>query len=277
MEKCIAGLNCRNGWVLDATKNQLVVCKCVKIKNILKKYQENGFENKLRKPFKQLEEQYIKEFSKGEVEEAFKHTINSSPYKAIVGKLPTKTYETAGKEILENVEGLIKDNVKYVLFGEPGTGKSQFASSLAFELFFKGIDSYYLEAPVFSEAVFDYSGEKWQQLEDKIIHPESVKVLIIDDIGAEVSSQDKGLDILLNKYNIFIRRFQKKDGLVIITSNHNPFELREKYKDSKRIFDRIYQDELTVFYQFSQKNRFRQKQRSKTLDKIRGLHNGISE
>lgn len=244
MWKCIINNpSCSDGWVIE--NGEFVgTCNCVRVKAVAKAYNEfGGFDANMRKQFSSLEDNNIREF------DYFNNQTKG-----------VHSYKELGNKIVENLPRLIELNAKLYLYGDPGSGKSQFVSSLAFEGAWKHeAISYYLPSIDLWDAVFDFGDRnktKLNAIREKALHP-SVKVLIIDDMGAEVPKGDGRLFELCAEYNKIIRQFQKdKNGMIIITSNLDPSVLSKNLNDP-RLTAVIFQQGNTKFYEFSRAKNFR--------------------
>jgi regulator of replication initiation timing len=244
--------NCIDGWIVEngATIGE---CRCVLYNAILKAYE-----------YAKGEPEMMISFSKLPIDPRVKNATTGS----------IQSYKTLAAKITKNFPTLAAEQKKLYLYGNTGSGKSQFASSLLIEVAGKyqgeGL-GFYLPARRFFNAVFDFSTNK-QDLKaifDKVRNIDT-RLLIIDDIGAELSHvkmnangevEDNRLDMLLTEYNNLLREFQKHEGVLVITANYKPETLRQRYKQDKRLFDVTFQEGITDYFEFED-SQFRQKKKS---------------
>ena len=234
---------CQNGWI--NTKNGFIVCECNRDKTLNKMYEWSEAPPKYKKQLIELEDQKIKN-GKG--------TIVS--YKESIERL-TKNRE--------NIEMMIENEFRIVLKGSTGSGKTQFALTLAMEIL-KNYDLqdpnpelnkfFFLSIAKLNEVIF----EKEKSYYDKI---RKASVLIIDDIGVELQVQNNKTAYILMELDHLIREFE---GILIITTNVAE-NLKEMYEHhNKRLSSVILTDteenhgiNNSLFYTFAQREERRKK------------------
>lgn len=121
------------------------------------------------------------------------------------------------------------------IYGSVGTGKTYMCNCIAKELLDRGIPVIYQTASSILNFIADYNfsdKSKKSELKDKYNYLENVELLIIDDLGTEISSSvaDAHLFELINNRLI-------SNKATIISSNLGPNDLRDSYDD--RLYSRI--------------------------------------
>lgn len=255
MWKCeVNNPKCENGWIYE--QGEITgKCKCIHVKAVLKAYHVYGkFHKKFLKRFIHLENQNIKEYD-------FMNDKESKPVE----------YQELGKKLVDNMPKLIEKEARIILYGDAGTGKSQFVSSLGFEIADKHqVLSYFLETKELWDAIFDFGDKeklKLKEIREKVLNPKT-KVLILDDLGSELpKDSDNRLPEIVTVLNHLIRDFSNKENghCIIVTTNMSPTKLKETYKD-KRLLDVLIMNGITRVYKFSSKEKFRQKHTRDELD-----------
>jgi DNA replication protein DnaC len=247
--KCeINNPECQSGWIIN--NGQFKKCPCIKFKAIKAAYLQYAEGEKLMMtPLSKLEDLNVKNAKTSKVQ----------------------TYKELGSKIIENLPSLIEDQAKIYISGNPGCGKSQFASSLILEAAKKyEYLSYYLPTSRLYEAVFDYGDsekKKLKEIQEKTKRDSKTKILVLDDIGSEIpKGDDNRMGELLVAYNNILREFLKSNGLLIITANIKPDKLREMYKNDGRLFDVIFQEGSTKYYELTAAAKFRQTKKANSLD-----------
>lgn len=121
------------------------------------------------------------------------------------------------------------------IYGSVGTGKTYMCNCIAKGLLDRGIPVIYQTASSILNFIADYNFSdktKKSELKDKYNYLENVELLIIDDLGTEISSSvaDSHLFELINNRLI-------SNKATIISSNLGPNDLRGSYDD--RLYSRI--------------------------------------
>lgn len=237
---CILNYGCIDGWLIDE-EGKMSECPCNIERGVRKAYEVSGAHPKMRHYFEDLDESpKVKDTVKGNY----------------------TNYQSLGVAIAHNFERFSKNSAKFYLFGDAGSGKSQFACSLVLEVA-KAYQkkALYVPASTFNDFVFDYQNpDKLKAFMERVKDP-SYELLILDDIGSEIAyNSGKNLGHLCLAYNNMFRFFQEHSGVVVITSNFRPEQLQDLYGNDRRLFDMIFQSGRTGYYMFDPASKFRQKE-----------------
>lgn len=224
--------SCDYGWIAKNGMEQLTPCECQKIERAKRFFIYGGFNERMDKPFDELEDTKIKNC---ETEKTYK-------------------YRELGKLWSKNINKLIAGRGKAFLVGYPGLGKTQFAHSLAREyLMEKGTEALFLETMDIKRNLFN--NEKREQIMEWVEDP-NTKLLVIDDLALEVSKTDERLIELIEFYNKLIRKFDAHEGFLLVTTNKDKSQLIEIYPN-KRLTSILYQGKNTQFFQITSEENFR--------------------
>jgi len=151
----------------------------------------------------------------------------------------------------ENFDEILKDGIGFYLYGPTGGGKTYAVSCIANELKEKFIPVICISSINLFARIKDSFSSKNNESQNSIINNlNDAKLLIIDDLGAEVVSEWSKSVI----YEIVDTRIRKKLPL-ILTSNIEPEKLKKIY--GLRIFERIiYQACMPIENSLSSLRRF---------------------
>ena len=138
---------------------------------------------------------------------------------------------------LNFIENFDNENTKSLIFyGGVGLGKSFMCSAIAKEMMDKGKSVVYYTANELVDMLQLYTFDRESFFKEHIIEDyrdlDDVDLLIIDDLGAELTNNF----VKTSLFNIINNRIIK-DKKLIISTNLNPMELKERYDE--RIFSRI--------------------------------------
>lgn len=135
------------------------------------------------------------------------------------------------KNYVANWQRMYKDNIGLMLLGNKGTGKTYVAACIANALIDKGVPVYMVNAVRLSNKLFNF----YDKDRDSLIHTiESVKLLILDDFGAERGTETTQEQI----YNIIETRSRAGKPL-IITSNLTRADFKNEDLRFSRTYDRL--------------------------------------
>lgn len=151
------------------------------------------------------------------------------------GITPRRNMQHIYLECLKYVKDFDKHNRNMLFIGSPGLGKTFLCHSIAKDLLQIGKSVIYQSAPDLMDLVrkykFDFDNEKQGDEALKDIY--KCDLLIIDDLGTELSTQFSGLVI----YNILNKRLTESKKMIIST-NLDVDEIIKGY--SERITSRIF-------------------------------------
>lgn len=138
---------------------------------------------------------------------------------------------------LNFIENFDNENTKsFIFYGGVGLGKSFMCSAIAKEMMDKGKSVVYYTANELVDMLQLYTFDRESFFKEHIIEDyrdlDDVDLLIIDDLGAELTNNF----VKTSLFNIINNRIIK-DKKLIISTNLNPMELKERYDE--RIFSRI--------------------------------------
>ena len=133
------------------------------------------------------------------------------------------------------------------LYGNPGTGKTHLAISILRALLDKGVDGYFMTLKEYYDKIMGTFNDKSRHKDEVTIKPKTVKILVVDDIGAEKISDwrmDESRTLLDYRYNhglttIFTSNFTKNQlleivGQRIVSRMGNAYALRFSRDDGFR-------------------------------------------
>jgi hypothetical protein len=169
--------------------------------------------------------------------------------------------------ILENIEELIHDEARIFFTGNTECGKSQMASTILLGANIKEIDGFYLSATRFKNLTLSFKDADKQEEKQRIlekIRSRRTKILIIDDMGADIAIAGKHQSMLAQEYSEMIREFK---GLVIVTSNNITTDLVQKYENMERMRSVLIKQNNMKEYIFDDV-KLRQKEAGKAVKKL---------
>jgi DNA replication protein DnaC len=198
---CIAkNENCKEGWV--RTETDYVVCECIRLQNVEKFFNWSDTPKKYFKRLVELEDQNI-----------------------LNGKEKAVSYKKSMEQLFgkrENIQTMIENEFRIVLKGTTGSGKTQYAVTLATEMLANyDLQSqnpqlnkfYFLSIHKLSEIIFNDDKKAKADYHEKI---RKAKVLIIDDVGVDIQFDNKKTPYMLDELDHIIRNFE---GILILTTN----------------------------------------------------------
>jgi len=167
------------------------------------------------------------------------------------------------KKYVENFNQATKEGLGFYLYGPTGCGKTFSVSCIANELKEKFVPFICISSIKLLGRIKDTFNSKSSDSQSSVINNlDNAKLLIIDDLGAEVVS-DWSKSII---YEIVDTRIRKQLPL-IITSNLEPEELKEIY--GMRIYERIiYQACVPIENSLGSLRRFEGEEKIKILSEI---------
>lgn len=246
--KCKANnTNCQDGWV--NTIDGYMICECLRLQNVETFYNWSDAPQKYNKRLVELEDQNI-----------------------LNGKDKKVSYKKSMKQLIEkreNIESMIQNEFRIVLKGTTGSGKSQYAVTLAMEILANynlqdhnpDINKFYfLSIHKLNEIIFNDNKKAKADYHEKI---RKAKVLIIDDIGVDIQFENNKTPYMLDELDHIIRSFQ---GILILTTNMEQ-NLKDAYMPyNERLASVILTDREenhgennSLFYMMNQKEERRKK------------------
>ncbi|MCK9217538.1 MAG: ATP-binding protein [Firmicutes bacterium] len=151
------------------------------------------------------------------------------------GLSPRKNMEHIYRECIDYVNTFDKHNRNMLFIGRPGLGKTFLCHSIAKELLKTGKSIIYHSAPDLIDLVrkYKFNFENEEQSDTVLDNINTCDLLIIDDLGTELSTQFSGLVI----YNILNKRMMESKKMIIATN----LDVKEIIRDySERITSRIF-------------------------------------
>ena len=151
------------------------------------------------------------------------------------GLSPRKNMEHIYRECIDYVNTFDKHNRNMLFIGRPGLGKTFLCHSIARELLKTGKSIIYHSAPDLIDLVrkYKFNFENEEQNDAVLENINTCDLLIIDDLGTELSTQFSGLVI----YNILNKRMMESKKMIIATN----LDVKEIIRDySERITSRIF-------------------------------------
>lgn len=151
------------------------------------------------------------------------------------GRSPRKNMQHIYLECIKYVKDFDSHNRNMLFIGRPGLGKTFLCHSIAKDLLQAGKSVIYQSAPDLMDLVrkykFDFNNE--EQGNEALNDIYKCDLLIIDDLGTELSTQFSGLVI----YNILNKRLTESKKMIIST-NLDVDEIMKNY--SERITSRVF-------------------------------------
>lgn len=209
------------GFVLDKTgKNNL--CNCIKQKMFDIDFNRSNIGN--------LEKENFDNFSF----DLYSDEVNEQKYRAKIS--PRQNIANIKDIAVKFVENFDNPEEKNLLFtGNTGLGKTFISNCIAKEILSHGKTVLYQTAPIMLDNIIDdrFGKSDYTAVYKNIIN---VDLLIIDDLGAEVSNQYKIAEL----FNIINARLLTPNGRItktIISTNLNMQNIMDTYHE--RIFSRL--------------------------------------
>lgn len=148
---------------------------------------------------------------------------------------PRKNMQQIYLECIKFVQDFDNHNKNMLFIGRPGLGKTFLCHSIAKELLQSGKSVIYQSAPDLMDLVrkYKFNFENEEQGDEALNNINTCDLLIIDDLGTELSTQFSGLVI----YNILNKRLLESKKMIIATN----LDVKEIMRDySERITSRIF-------------------------------------
>lgn len=209
------------GFIIDITgKNSL--CNCIRQKMFDIDFNKSNIGN--------LEKENFQNFNFG----LYSDEINEQKYRAKIS--PKQNIANIKNIAVKFVENFDNPEEKNLLFtGNTGLGKTFFSNCIAKEMLSKGKTVLYQTAPIMLDNIIDdrFGKSDYTAVYKNIIN---VDLLIIDDLGAEVSNQYKIAEL----FNIINARLLTPNGRItktIISTNLSMQNIMDTYQE--RIFSRL--------------------------------------
>lgn len=209
------------GFIIDITgKNSL--CNCIRQKMFDIDFNKSNIGN--------LEKENFQNFNF----DLYSDEINEQKYRAKIS--PKQNIANIKNIAVKFVENFDNPEEKNLLFtGNTGLGKTFFSNCIAKEMLSKGKTVLYQTAPIMLDNIIDdrFGKSDYTAVYKNIIN---VDLLIIDDLGAEVSNQYKIAEL----FNIINARLLTPNGRItktIISTNLSMQNIMDTYQE--RIFSRL--------------------------------------
>ncbi|MCI8397552.1 MAG: ATP-binding protein [Clostridia bacterium] len=209
------------GFIIDITgKNSL--CNCIRQKMFDIDFNKSNIGN--------LEKENFENFNF----DLYSDEINEQKYRAKIS--PKQNIANIKNIAVKFVENFDNPEEKNLLFtGNTGLGKTFFSNCIAKEMLSKGKTVLYQTAPIMLDNIIDdrFGKSDYTAVYKNIIN---VDLLIIDDLGAEVSNQYKIAEL----FNIINARLLTPNGRItktIISTNLSMQNIMDTYQE--RIFSRL--------------------------------------
>ncbi len=209
------------GFIIDITgKNSL--CNCIRQKMFDIDFNKSNIGN--------LEKENFENFNF----DLYSDEINEQKYRAKIS--PKQNIANIKNIAVKFVENFDNPEEKNLLFtGNTGLGKTFFSNCIAKEMLSKGKTVLYQTAPIMLDNIIDdrFGKSDYAAVYKNIIN---VDLLIIDDLGAEVSNQYKIAEL----FNIINARLLTPNGRItktIISTNLSMQNIMDTYQE--RIFSRL--------------------------------------
>lgn len=185
---------------------------------------------------KQIQYNYLQS-NLGESKEDFDH-FNIEYYSDEPGKnnlSPHKNMQQIFLESIKFVQNFDNHNKNMLFMGRPGLGKTFLCRAIAKELLQSGKSVIYQSAPDLMDLVrkYKFSFDNEEESDEALNNINTCDLLIIDDLGTELSTQFSGLVI----YNILNKRLMNGKKMIIATN----LDVNEILRDySERITSRLF-------------------------------------
>ncbi|WP_158236216.1 ATP-binding protein [Geobacillus sp. WSUCF-018B] len=243
---CVFNQNCVAGWLYDPAARAFTgKCQCAMEYQVFQIFKLSGADEKNILDFENMKDIKIYNRKKGLDEYIL--------------------YKDLLKQMESNLKELINPKApsRIFLVGEPGCGKTAFATTLIYLAARKEIKSYFLPTSSFEKAVFHFNDKTaLDQIFEEI---KNKQILVIDDFAAELSSDSPiYIEKISKAYNDLIRAFE---GLVIVTTNNTTEDNKEKYQEDPRLFSVLYKAENLKEYIFEPVD-LRQEEKNPALDRL---------